>query len=443
VSVLNSQWLGRYDSLFVSPRGEDVALACPARLLSEAASGRRALVLALFEPAGVETSASHAVNELGAQYAAAGIPSARERGSPTLAPLGGDPRGEADQEAARQAARLLTDIGPKVQPLHVYAPLGLGSALDHLIAYEAALRAFASEAGRNLFLYEERPEAFVPGAVRTRLALLGARLPPGAAKLADQASVVRLLWRVGEPESLRGEEIPLGARLAARLETGAGTASRRPEPAPRPGPRLHPVVHVADEDARPARRPWRGAPAQGRQRAARARRSAQHARDALAKTLGGVYHAERLWLFLPAHDGLPEIQHPLEADDARGTPVIGALALVAASSAPWRRRRRPAQDRARARARGGRGVPRRGFGLTGEARYATHAGRHLRGWFVDEATRGCPHLRYAQAIQGRERPRRGDHRHASPRRGRTRDRGAPRRLWARARGACGARPLVR
>jgi len=34
---------------------------------------------------------------------------------------------------------------------------------------------------------------------------------------------------------------------------------------------------------------------------------------ALGKTLGGVYHAERLWLFLPAHDGLPEIQHPLEA----------------------------------------------------------------------------------------------------------------------------------
>ena len=26
----------------------------------------------------------------------------------------------------------------------------------------------------------------------------------------------------------------------------------------------------------------------------------------------GVYHAERLWLFLPSSDGLPEVQHPLE-----------------------------------------------------------------------------------------------------------------------------------
>jgi hypothetical protein len=39
--------------------------------------------------------------------------------------------------------------------------------------------------------------------------------------------------------------------------------------------------------------------------------------------------------------------------------------------------------------------------LTRDGRYAVHAGRHLRAWFVDEATRMNPHLRYAQAIQGR------------------------------------------
>jgi len=39
--------------------------------------------------------------------------------------------------------------------------------------------------------------------------------------------------------------------------------------------------------------------------------------------------------------------------------------------------------------------------LTGEARYAEHAVRHLRAWFVDETTRMSPHLRYAQAIHGR------------------------------------------
>jgi len=38
--------------------------------------------------------------------------------------------------------------------------------------------------------------------------------------------------------------------------------------------------------------------------------------------------------------------------------------------------------------------------LTGDARYAVHAGRHLRAWFLHPATRMAPHLRYAQAIHG-------------------------------------------
>jgi hypothetical protein len=39
--------------------------------------------------------------------------------------------------------------------------------------------------------------------------------------------------------------------------------------------------------------------------------------------------------------------------------------------------------------------------ITREQRYADHAARHLRAWFVDAATRMNPHLRYSQAIQGR------------------------------------------
>jgi hypothetical protein len=39
--------------------------------------------------------------------------------------------------------------------------------------------------------------------------------------------------------------------------------------------------------------------------------------------------------------------------------------------------------------------------LTGERRYAEHAMRHLRAWFIEPATRMNPHLLYAQAIKGR------------------------------------------
>ena len=224
-------------------------------------------------------------------------------------------RAPLDEDAARQAARLLADVGPRVQPRDVYAPLGLGRSLDHVLAYEAALRAFASEAGRNLFLYEERPEAFVPGAVRTRLALLGARLPPGAAKLAERASIVRHVWGIAEPERLRGESEGIGARLAAQLETWRRHRLAAPwNPLRALGPRLHPVLHVADEEASSHAQAAAQAllPKDRKGRARSALRFNARA-SALAKQLGGVYHAERLWLLLPSGDGLLEVQHPLEA----------------------------------------------------------------------------------------------------------------------------------
>lgn len=41
------------------------------------------------------------------------------------------------------------------------------------------------------------------------------------------------------------------------------------------------------------------------------------------------------------------------------------------------------------------------YKLTGEKKYATAAARHLRAWFIDDATRMNPNLQYAQAIKGR------------------------------------------
>jgi len=39
--------------------------------------------------------------------------------------------------------------------------------------------------------------------------------------------------------------------------------------------------------------------------------------------------------------------------------------------------------------------------LTGDERYARHAVKHLRAWFIDEKTKMNPNLQYAQAIHGR------------------------------------------
>jgi LmbE family N-acetylglucosaminyl deacetylase len=311
---LAASGLERYDSLFVAPHGDDVALGCPARLQYACEGGRRVLVLALFEAVGTDTPAARAARRLGASYVAAGLPPARDRRARRAPATRVTERGPEDEDIAFETARLLAEIGPSTQAIHIYAPLGLGNSVDHLLTYEAAVRAFASESGRNLFLYEERPEAFVPGAVRTRLALLGTRLPPGAARAPERAGLLRHLWRVNEPAKLRGDEERLLARVRALAEARRRFRLARPwNPARALGPRLQPVVHAADEDTRDRARAIAATllPKDSRHRPRAARRFNALA-AAAAKTLGAVYHAERFWLFLPSGDGLPEVQHPME-----------------------------------------------------------------------------------------------------------------------------------
>jgi hypothetical protein len=187
--------------------------------------------------------------------------------------------------------------------------------VDHILAYEAAVRAFATEAGRNLFLYEERPEAFVPGAVRTRLALMGARLPPAGESSAPRARLTSMLWRADEPGRLRNDPGGLRDRLAMLAAARRRWRSARAwNPLRAFGPRLQPIVHAGDEEARSLAREVaelvlprdrKGRPRAARRFGARA--------DKAARNLGAPYHAEKLWLFLPSGEGLAEVRHPLES----------------------------------------------------------------------------------------------------------------------------------
>jgi hypothetical protein len=109
----------------------------------------------------------------------------------------------------------------------------------------------------------------------------------------------------------------VGERLLALAAARRRFARARPwNPSRAFGPRLQPVVHVADEEARTRARAAAEAllPKDRRGRPRAAQRFNALA-GAAAKKLGGVYHAERLWLFLPSGDGLPEVQHPLEMSE--------------------------------------------------------------------------------------------------------------------------------
>jgi hypothetical protein len=314
MGTLEPDSIDPYDSLFIASRGADVPLSCPARVRAEVERGHRVAVLALFEPLGDTGPPAEAVGRLGARYLGCGLTSARERRSTLPALSAGVERGPEDEEAVSAAAHLLARVGPRTRAVHVHGPLGLGPSVDHQLAYEASVRAFGREAGINLFLYEERPEAFVPGAVRTRLALLGARLPPAGVASAPRAGLLSVLRRVNEPRRLRGEAGGLGARFRAWASARRRwRAARAWNPLRAFGPRLQPIVLPADEEARDLGREAAALllPADRKGRPRSARRFSARA-DAAARALGAVYHAERLWLVLPSNEPLPGLGHPLD-----------------------------------------------------------------------------------------------------------------------------------
>lgn len=298
------------DSLYVSPHGDDVPLACAARLVAEAESGRKVTILTVF---GEPRPRQAPLAALGVQEVSLGLPEASARHASYAGfSQAAEGRLPDDDRWADAAAEALAEARHRAGAGTVYFPLGLGGHIDHRLCHEAALRSFEAGAGRNVYLYEERPEAFVRGAVRVRLGHVGARLPGGAAEAADDTSLAAFMLRYHVGPSLRGDvrgflERALTAGTAARQWRG----SRSWRPAKGLGPRLQPIVHAAPEAALRTIHGIVNA-------AARSSRSAERMAGLAARysrRLGAGAHAERLWLLLPQAGRLTPVT-PLEAVDA-------------------------------------------------------------------------------------------------------------------------------
>ncbi len=299
------------DSLYLSPHLDDVALSCAARLLAERGRGERILMVTLFAPSAagladrdgrVPASAAR-LRDLGVQHCQLGLPEARSR-NPRYRSLGALATGwdAADQECLAQAVRLLSDLGPRSKARQVYVPLAVGGHVDHRLSCQAGRAVFQSGRGRNVFFYEERPEALVRGAVRMRLGHLGAHLPPAAANAAARTSLARFLFRFHVGPAFRGDLGGLSDRLrATAMAARQWRLGRAWRPLKALGPRLQPVVDEAPADALAAIRELAAAGAGLEALATR-----------YAKQLGTRGHAERYWLLLPSREG--DAQEGLSAE---------------------------------------------------------------------------------------------------------------------------------
>jgi LmbE family N-acetylglucosaminyl deacetylase len=304
MALVTPSELARYDAVYLSPHADDAVLACAGRLRAERARGERVLILVLFEAEA--RPGAEALAHLGVDVCVAGLaPAASRGGRATYRSIGFERRPE-DAEAFDGVMRVLSDAGPRVRPRQLYVPLGVGGHVDHRLTHEASLQVLADEPGRNLFLYEERPEAFAPGAVRVRLGLMGARLPPGAIEAAERAGLARYLFRVQSAPSFRGDLRGLADRFrTVGAAAGEWRSARAWNPQKAFGPRLQPIVQAGDgEAAKAVRELWSTvASPRGRRRAGDRWRAAA---AAYAHKLGGAEHAERYWLLLPALPGAVE-----------------------------------------------------------------------------------------------------------------------------------------
>jgi LmbE family N-acetylglucosaminyl deacetylase len=298
------------DSLYVSPSPGDVALSCAGRLVRERASGQRVLVITLFAGGGAGGAGAarvQALAELGVEHVALDLPDARARATsetPGNAVL--RKRGPQDDDVLHRAADVLTDLAHRTRARQVYAPLAVGGHFDHRLAHEAARAAFTAAEGRNVFLYEERPEVFVPGALRVRLGQLGARLPPAAADAPGPHQLGAYVLRFHLGPQFRGTQKGGWGRVRwAWTALREWRTGRSWHPLRALGPRLQPVTYATGAGdlvrVRALEGDW------GRHVAPLAQR--------YAGRLGGGEHAERYWLLLPprAADGLETLGTGSEA----------------------------------------------------------------------------------------------------------------------------------
>ncbi|MEN9934348.1 MAG: hypothetical protein RLZZ387_927 [Chloroflexota bacterium] len=241
---------GTYDHVYLSPHLDDASLSCGASIASQLARGERVLVVTLstatpppagpFNAVAVEFHADWgleaadvmrvrlgedtlAMERLGCDYVWADVLDAiyrvpesyRSRETLFSLPVAHDP-------LHTELRRLLAELRARVPGATFYAPLGVGSHVDHLITYAAAIDA----AGSPLAFYEDVNYVLTPGTLERRLADVAERLEPRTVAVDEQA-LARKISSIAAYES-QVNELFDGAEPMAEAIT-AYARSLRPE----------------------------------------------------------------------------------------------------------------------------------------------------------------------------------------------------------------------
>jgi hypothetical protein len=295
--------LSRYDALWFSPHVYDALLSGTGRLLRSRRQGLKTLLVTAF---GDERSDEARVvfDRLGLDHLSLGLLAAHRRNRSyaafTARVFATHPD---DAELIETLRRSVEDLGHRTKARDVYAPLGVGGNVDHRLLHEAAGRAFPVGPGQNVFFFEDRPYALIPGAVRLRLGQLAVRLPPAITDVGDRAGLLRhvraLLSSPVAKASLKG------LRERTRCLWLAAHAYRHAHawhPRRAFGLRLQPLVDTLSAELVGEIRETLGILGDGTRRLIGSPALVGRANAAYARRLGFAGPVERYWLLLPPRE---------------------------------------------------------------------------------------------------------------------------------------------
>jgi hypothetical protein len=233
-------------------------------------------------------------------------------------------RHPVDERQLASIRHAIDQVVMQCQARHIYLPLGVGGHVDHRLVHEAGYQAVPESPGREIFFYEDRPYAFLPGAVWIRLGQLGARLPP-AATLSDGSGLVQYVVRFQMSSYVRAHAVGFGDRVRC---SGAAArqwlAARGWHPRKACGPRFQPVEHPLDPPALEVARDLLGRHAAQLTLCTSAPRLRPR-HPAVVPRLKRRDENERYWLLLPSLEGdfgLP--MDRLGSEDAAPSAQLGA-----------------------------------------------------------------------------------------------------------------------
>ncbi len=167
--------------LYISPHLDDVVFSCAGKILQDVASGCNVTIATVFSSGSEQVSEEYrerkaedkrAIEMLGAQCAWMEFPDAPFRSGfyNSFRRIILERDSNDNIEYVIQLRRAIEHLAVSLGAEEIYAPLGIGTHIDHRLVFDAA----SGLSGRSITHYEERPYAFARHAAQMRLRSLGA-----------------------------------------------------------------------------------------------------------------------------------------------------------------------------------------------------------------------------------------------------------------------------